>query len=211
MSGDRQNTGHIRKITSRIGSEQLLQLVFLLSAVYAFWEAYDFTFGGRVFPQLSAGVVIVGCLLLIFKSYLPVGIQQFIEGSVDLGGDYRSELETDLPQDEESSESRARFEKPLSPVVFTSLMLVLYVVVGYAIGFLWITPVFVAVYLLWFEKSWLYVIGVALLGFAVVYTFLNVFNIRLQEGQLFTLYLLDLHPVVGPLFAGSSPVIGGLL
>lgn len=211
MSGDRENMGNIREITRRIGSEQLLQLMFLVAAVYAFWEAYGFSFGGRVFPQLSASVVIVGVILLIFKDYLPTAAQQFIEGSVDLGGGYESELETELQQDDRSSEDPARFEKPLNPVVFTALMVVLYVVVGYAVGFLWITPVFVAVYLLWFEKSWLHIILVALLGFAVVYTFLNVFNIRLQEGQIFTLYLLDIISVVEPLLVGGSSVTGGLL
>ncbi len=183
-------------VRDRIGSEHVLQLFFLVIAVYAYIEAFGFTFGGRVFPQMSALIVIVGILLLTIRGYLPSGIRSWIEGGVDLTETVDADIDADVDPETEQTRVEAehefpRFQKPLHPVTFTALMVVLYVVAGYAVGFLWVTPVFVAGYLIWFDKPLLYVVALAALGLLVAYTFITVFNIRLHQGQLISLTLLE--------------------
>lgn len=186
-----KTTDDLKNIGSTITSEHILLVLFLTISVVAFWEAYEFTYGGRVFPQLTASIVIVGTLLILFQDYLPKSVQSIIKGSVDLVDqdeiETESQSESDVDLAGAADTTLPRFQKPIGPVLFTSIMIVLYTVVGWAIGFLWASPIFAAVYTLWFDKQLLYVILTAALALGIAYVFIAVFGIRLHEGEFITI------------------------
>ena len=201
------DTDRLTDYREAVNSENILLLFFLIISAGAYWIARDFTFGGSVFPRLTAIIVFVGCLLVIVGDYLPKSVQPFITGSVEFVD------QDEIDPDEESASpevdtSLPRFQKPLGPVLFTTVMILLYAAVGYAIGFLWATPVFAGVYIYWFDKPLLYVIAIAAIAFAIAYVFISVFGVRLHEGAFVTIGE-DIAPAMLALAAIRSPAANG--
>lgn len=167
-------------------SERGLILLFLTISGAMFFEAGSYGSTAGLFPRLTAGVVIVGTVLLLLQNYLPSWLYAFvaepsslIKTDRDFGGDTEEEDASAEP------EAKTRdLDRPIEPSTFTALGVGLYVLLSFLFGMLWITPLFAAVYSRWFKQSWLVTAFLVVLTFAMAYAFMSVLNLPLTEGAL---------------------------
>jgi hypothetical protein len=68
--------------------------------------------------------------------------------------------------------------------VFTAISVVGYGLVGYAIGLLWASPLFVLLYARWFRIDLLRTVILAVIGFGIAYSFMIVLTVPMDGGAL---------------------------
>ncbi|RLM53431.1 hypothetical protein DVK02_13115 [Halobellus sp. Atlit-31R] len=177
-------------------SERGLILLFLLVSGGMFLQTWGFGSTAGLFPRLTAGVVLVGAVLLLVQNWLPPGVRAFvaepsslIQTDRDFGADFES--------DEDGSEAppapmmvERELDRPVEPSTFTAAVVGLYVLGSFLFGMLWVTPVFAAVYSRWFKQSWPTTAFLVVLTYLMAYGFMTVLNLPLNEGQLFTIPLV---------------------
>lgn len=177
-----------RKITDRIDLEHVLLLTMLLSSAYMLWGTFDFRIGAAAtFPRLTAGFVLIGTLLLIFRPYLPAPLYTFVAESADLINVDDDELAPDEKEvigDDESDDAISTVGRPIHDSVFTAVSAIGYGILGYAIGILWASPIFVLIYGLWFKLSWRVIIVLVVLSLLIGYGFFEALGIRIDRGNI---------------------------
>lgn len=194
-----------RSVTRRVDMERVLLLVMILVSGYMIWESYDFSIESAArFPRLTAGAVLIGALLLFFQNYLPKPIQSFVGEEVEMlsaeeevterGEQSTPEREGQSVDEREETEGKGEVEsepsistvgRPIHDSLFTALSGIGYGVLGFAIGILWASPIFVFVYTLWFRRPWYQVIGLSILGFLIAYGFMTTLGVPMNEGEIF--------------------------
>ncbi|GAB3031488.1 tripartite tricarboxylate transporter TctB family protein [Natronobiforma cellulositropha] len=158
-------------------SEQALLIGMMVIAAYMFVTSYDYPENTRMFPQITATVTMVGSGLLLVRHHLPSALQTVVTGSISVGS-FDDELEDDAELEDQT------VDRPIGNELFTTLLTGLYVLVGLSIGFVWITPLFVAAYLLWFEIKWYLIAFLTALSYVITLVFLHVFNFNIDRGFL---------------------------
>jgi len=187
-----------RSVTERADMERALLLVMILSSGYMIWESYNFSIERAArFPRLTAGAVLIGSLLLFFQDYLPAPIRPFVAEEVEmLSADEEVSVQTtdasEKQRVDDSEASTAESEATISTVgrpihdsFFTALSTSVYALLGYVVGILWVSPLFVLAYTLWFRRPWYQVIGLSVLAFLIGYGFMSALNVPLNEGEIF--------------------------
>lgn len=145
-----------------------------------FAKAFSFGYATRLFPQLTGGATIVGVTLLLFRNYLPGALGDFVKSSVNV---FQQDMEQMEDDGEGKGEPRAA-DRPLSGSSVAIIGVVSYVVLSLLVGMLWITPLFVAGYLIWFRISWRYVAVLTVLSFLLAYGFMEILGIQITSGYL---------------------------
>ncbi|NGM71303.1 hypothetical protein G6M89_20255 [Natronolimnobius sp. AArcel1] len=184
-----------REIVSRINLEYVLLLVMLASSAYMIWESYNFSISAAAtFPRLTAGFVLIGTVLLLFRPYLPEPLYSFVAESADLidvddqqmGGDESNDVEQEEDEIERSDESNevSTVGRPIHDAVFTSGAALGYGVLAYAMGIMWASPVFVLMYGIWFKLSWQTILLLIVLSLAVCFGFYEALNLRVDVGNI---------------------------
>ncbi|MFU8866437.1 tripartite tricarboxylate transporter TctB family protein [Natronococcus sp.] len=171
----------------------------------------------RVFPQLTAAAVFIGSLLLLLQNYLPGPLQRFVAESVSITSSDESEvidqadevdeqLEEPEPEAEEYKKDTlgAKYGYEVNETVFMVSTAVLYFVAGWAAGFLFVTPLYILGYTLWFRTNPLVSVGLAVAGTAVIYLFMTYLILPFDQG-----YVFDFSPLVPMLFDGPPVLLGG--
>ncbi|WP_176548321.1 tripartite tricarboxylate transporter TctB family protein [Natrinema sp. CBA1119] len=171
-----------------------INALFLALAIYAFVESFSFTQSAQVWPRNVSLFMIIGGTILLFRSYLPAVVKPIVEDKSFFDGNESQEIadevtgeegtETDSEDaaDEQDSQSIGRY--PIDNSVFTAVSMLGYITLGFAIGLLWATPIFVALYCWWFQKPW-YLMGIlSVLGFAVAYGFWDLLYLPIDQGAL---------------------------
>lgn len=179
-----------RAVTERVDMERALLLVMILSSAYMIWESYNFSIEAAArFPRLTAGAVLVGALLLFFQNFLPGPIQSFVGEEVEMLSadedltDREEELERE-PAREPDESSISTVDRPIHDSLFTALSAVGFGLLGYAIGILWASPIFVLAYTLWFRRPWYQVVGLSVVGFAIAYGFMSALGVPMNQGEI---------------------------
>lgn len=172
------------------GLEEWFMFSLLVLSIYMIWESSHFSFSAAgTFPRIAAGIIIIGCILLIFQSYLPTSFQTWVSEDSKMFG--QGETQENIPNadfDIESSDVRSDTsiqERPINNPLFTSLTALIYGALAYMIGFLWASPIFVLVYTRWFKLPRLISAVLIILSFVIVYVFMTALNIPLDQGQYF--------------------------
>jgi hypothetical protein len=156
-----------------------------------FVRAQAWSFNTKVFPQSMAALVIVGTLLIIFQDYLPAPIRRLVAESGAAFGD-TEDLE-DLEDLEEEDDGGtlgpdeielADYGRPLNPVLATAIFITGYAVLGFYFSLLVMSPVFVAVYLVWFRQPWPVVVGLSALALLIAYVFTTLIIVPIDRGVL---------------------------
>lgn len=166
-------------------------LVFiLLVAVYMFIGSYSFSWAAAFFPRFMAATTIVGASLLLFREHLPSFLRQYVSTSVSIVDEgVRSESTENIAAEAssrvETSESSKELRWGSNPGLVTVILMAGYIFASYLVGMLWTTPVFVALYLVWFRVRLIYAAALSTLAFAMAYTFMTILLIDIESGILF--------------------------
>jgi hypothetical protein len=173
-------------VTSRINTEYVILVVFLSFSTYFFVESYSLSRRANVFPRLTAGFTIVGTLLLLFRNYLPEPLRRVTAESTNITESLTADEDTDraMAAQERRADRPTGTDRPIPDAVFTGALVVSYVTLGYLLGLLWMTPLFVAGYTLWFGFRWYAVVLMSLVGFGIAYVFNSLLILSLDEGIL---------------------------
>lgn len=204
-----------RRVTEEtVDMEKMLLGIMFVSSTYMFWETFNFTYTtARRFPRLTSGVVLVGSLLLLVRGYLPDRIEAIItepaeifqpdEEVAEVERESAAKAETE-PRKESAVEPEENqlsvVDRPIHDSMFTALATIGYGLLGFTIGIFLATPVFIAVYMLWFRFDWLRVLGLTLFGWLIAYIFVLLLGIPIDHGEIFFTSSGALDYV--PLFAG---------
>lgn len=169
-------------------------IAMLLIAVYMFVKSYSFGWAAAFFPRFIATVTIVGASLLLFRNYLPGFLQQYVTTSVSIvNEDVRAESTEEIAEEAARRAEADRAETESSedllwgskPGLITVLLMAGYILASFLVGMLWVTPVFVFVYLVWFRIRLSYAAILSALSFALAYTFMTILLIDIDSGILF--------------------------
>lgn len=162
----------------------------------------------RIFPQLTSAVVIIGSALLLVRNYLPGPVRKYVAESVSItSGDEMVDDVTEEGGTDEPAESAEPTEPvetesghrtlgqhygvDLNDTVFMMIMSTVYLILGYAAGLLYVTPIFVFAYTQWFKIRWYVGLGLAALATVVIYAFIVFLLLPFDQGEiLFTRGLL---------------------
>ncbi|MFD1571670.1 tripartite tricarboxylate transporter TctB family protein [Halorubrum laminariae] len=168
----------------------------------------DYPTNATVFPQLMAQVVGIGSFLLLIQNYLPGPIRTFVaeevsmtesleeertegveavdenddndidEKYVDTGGEDADEADTKRPPLHEKW--GVNINNTVIMIVFSSV----YFALGWAAGFLYVTPLFVFSYTTWFRVNVFKGAFLAALATAIVYGFIVFLLMPFDQGAI---------------------------
>jgi small-conductance mechanosensitive channel len=193
-----------QRLSDSFDQERLLLLVMLVWSAYAIFATFQFRSGsaGR-FPRLTGSAVLIGATLLLFRNYLPGPIQMFATESADV-----LQADEEITEKQEKAEQRTAEEtakaaeskadaaeteepdeistvgRPIHDSVFVTLLMTAYGLLGYAIGILWVTPVFVVAYGVWFEQPRRRMTLLSILAFAIAFGFMTALGVPIDRGEL---------------------------
>ncbi len=157
----------------------LIPALFGAVGVYVVYTSLEFPSSARVWPLMVSVVLVLGCGLLLFERYLPGPLAALTAEERIIGAD--QELEQDV---EEENEAVIPGRLPLSPTLFTAVAIIGYAVLGYLIGLLWATPLFVAGYLAQFERPRWLIAFLSVLSFALAFGFMDILFLSIDSGLL---------------------------
>lgn len=165
-----------------------LSAVFLIEPIVS-----EYPDDARVFPQMTAAVVFLGSLLLLVRNYLPDPLYTFVGESINITTGDTSEAEEELTEREKEIERETEPKRTLgreygyevNDTVFMMVASTLYFFVGWAAGFLFVTPFFVLGYTTWFRVRPLIGIGLAVASTVIVYLFIEFLILPLDRGAIF--------------------------
>ena len=202
---------YVRLISSEIGTDYIINVVFLLTGIYGFVVSLSFPTSAQLWPRNVSIFLIIAGTVLLFRNYLPKSLQPIVRDEALFGGDEEVEQEVtgEIDQsdtDPGGSETESSVDEPESSVdetetdqnvgrypidnsVFTAVTMFAYILVGYLAGLLWATPVFIAFYCWWFQKRWWVTAVLTVAGFAVAFAFYDLLFLRIDEGVLTELIL----------------------
>lgn len=180
-----------RSVTERVDTEKGVLLVMILSSSYMIWESYNFSIqaAGR-FPRITAGAVVIGSLLLFFQDYLPAPLKTFVTKDVEMleadeeFTEREEEAASEREQSHEADSAISTVGRPIHDSLFTALSAIGYALLGYTIGLLWATPIFVIAYTLWFRRPWYQVVGLSFVGYSIAYVFMMALGVPMYEGEI---------------------------
>lgn len=186
-----------RKVGERIDMEKVLLVLMLASALYMIVESFNFDISqAAMFPRFTASFVVIGTILLFLRPILPEPLYTFVakdsqivtaDEEIETKGENIStaeEEEVTSADEEPDSEWQSTVGRPLPDSLFTALSAIGYGLAGYAAGILWVTPIFVAIYGLWFKLSWRVVLVLVVLAFAVAFGFMEALNAPIDRGEI---------------------------
>lgn len=193
----------------------MLVVLLVVSAVFLIEPIVsNYPDDARVFPQMTASVVFAGSLLLLVRSYLPEPLYTFVNQSINITtSESASEHEEELSKREKEIESETGPKRTLgreygyevNDTVFMMVASTLYFFVGWAAGFLFVTPFFVFGYTTWFRVRPLLGVALAVGSTIIVYLFIEFLILPLDRGAIF-----DFSPFLPAAFDPTILVAGVL-
>jgi len=192
-------------------------LVFFLVASSVFFIdpiIQDYPDDARVFPQLTAASVFVGSALLLSQNYLPGPLRTFVAENVTIMSE-----EPEIDGEETESVEQAETEKTpketlgteygiqLNDTGFMVGTAVLFFISGWAIGLLFVTPVYVLIYTLWYRVNVVTSILLAILATLIMYLFAWALLMPFDQGNILDFsYLVPLY-----LDGSATGLFGGVM
>lgn len=175
-----------------VTAEQVMLLALIgLSAVFLIEPiVQDYPADARVFPQMMAGVVFVGCALLLVQNYLPDPLRRFVAEDMSVTTTDDSVLEEREEPEPETTEERPprlgeKYGYGVNDTVFMVVMSILYFVAGWGAGFLFVTLPFVWAYTTWFRIKWYVGLGLAVFATVIVWFFMEFLILPFDQGEIF--------------------------
>jgi hypothetical protein len=150
----------------------------------------NYSLDARIFPQSTAAVVFLGSVLLLAQNYLPGPVYTFVAESVSVTSATDAADEGSTDDDEESTDERTprlgeEYGIEINDTIFMVITSILYLALGWAAGFLFMTFPFVLLYTLWFRIPVYVGIGLALLATVVIWFFMTFLILPFDQGTIF--------------------------
>lgn len=182
----------LKMIQKILDEERALILGFLILSLYGFMGSFQFFYPTDQFPRLASGIVVILCLVMLAKNYLPESLQVLVEKEEGMLEDEKSEIEQEedepkTPQPNAISQGslvRILPSRIQDKMWFTLIMFVLYIVASFFVGILWVTPIFVCVYIVGVGRPWYVGVALAILMFGIGFLFMEMLNLSLDEGRV---------------------------
>ena len=169
-----------------VTSEHALLLLFMLVSGYMVVKAtLAFPFDSAVFPQFVGAMTFVGSALLLVRSYLPEPLHTIVAGQTGFTADVQSEemaAEKERERQEEQTVETPELDRPLSPALFTGILLTAYIGLSFLFSMVLMTPPFALAYLIWFKKPWYTTLIVTGIATVLAYGFATVLITPVDEG-----------------------------
>lgn len=177
-----------RRVVDVLDHERVILLVMTIASSYALLDTFSFEISSAVrFPRLTSSVVLIGALLLLFRRHLPKPVREFVAEPADVlkTDDEMSEQIEQERADEASTENQlSTVGRPIHDSVFAAIAVSVYGLLGYAIGLLWATPLFIVAYGVWFKQSWIRIAVLGVLGLLIAFGFMTALGIPLDRGEI---------------------------
>lgn len=171
----------VDRVTASITADQLLVILMGVFALYTFIESYNLGWEAAIFPRFASAVVLIGCVLILLKAYLPYPLNLLFSE----GGDFLSTDEMESTESEVSETDKPEETGPANPVYVMMGLLTTFSILGYLFGLLWVAPLFVLVFGWYFDLPTVITVVLVALALVVVLGFQWIFNIQMGEGLLF--------------------------
>lgn len=179
----------------------MLLVLLVLSAVFLIEPIVsNYPDDARVFPQMTASVVFVGSLLLLVRNYLPGALGTVVNESINITTSDSSAQEQVAQREAEQTGSEPKrtlgreYGYEVNDTVFMVVSSTVYFIAGWAAGFLFVTPLFVLAYTVWFRIRPLLCVALATLSTVIVYLFIEFLLLPLDRGAIF-----DFSPFLEPI------------
>lgn len=179
-------TNAVSNIRDRFDSETGLLLLFVIVSSYMLLVAHVIEGWGhnsRIFVDLSAGGLLFGSLLLLFREYLPGPLYSFVAEEAAMFERESEEFQQEMDMDTEEP-GEIKLDRPIGPVMSAALLFTLYAAVGYLISLLVATPLFVIAYMRWFRQGWVMTGFLAFVSLVIAYVFAAYIRIPVDRGIL---------------------------
>lgn len=186
--------------------ERVLLLFFVILSAFMLYEARSFSRSASLFPQFAGTIVLVGSVFLFvkdsFSDRLPLPQKEgsgFTAGTETITDDPAEYAKTEERDEEEgatdAAESAMRFDIG-NPAFVTAVMIVLYITSGYLLSLIYVTPIFVILYGIWFQLPRYQIIILTLLSIGVTYAFMSYALTPLDEGALLSIHRLPIQTTI---------------
>lgn len=195
----------ITRVKESVTMEHVM-LVFLLilSAVF-FLEPLieEYPEDARVFPQLTSAAVFIGVSLLLLRNYLPGPLRAVVAENVTITSE-SSELDDEVQEEEdegtvyEKETLGKEYGYEINDTRFMVSTAVVYFFAGWAVGFFFVTPIYVAFYTLWYKVSVVKSVLLAVLATVILWVFMEFLGMPFDQGNI-----LDFSPFL-PFFVDSA-------
>ncbi|MFC7009819.1 tripartite tricarboxylate transporter TctB family protein [Halalkalicoccus salilacus] len=170
-----------------------INILFLAVAIYAFVESRSFSQSTQIWPRNVSILMILTGTLLLFRTYLPETVRPIVEDmsffsseeeevTEQVGSKDEAGVHSEDAENEHDGQSVGRY--PIDNSVFTAVSMLSYLVLGFTVGLLWATPIFVAFYCWWFQKPWYLTLILSIVGFGVAYGFWDLLYLPIDQGEL---------------------------
>lgn len=176
-----------RRVADVFDHERVILLVMTIASSYALLDTFGFEISSAVrFPRLTSSVVLIGALLLLFRGYLPKPVREFVAEPADVlkTDDEMSQVEQERADEASTEGQLSTVGRPIHDSVFAAIAVSVYGLLGYAIGLLWATPLFVVAYGVWFKQSWVRIAVLGVLGLLIAFGFMTALGIPLDRGEI---------------------------
>lgn len=181
----------IKDFKKNITSELVLLVLLLVASLIFFVEPIiqEYPDDARVFPQLTAAAVFIGSALLLFQNYLPGPIQAFVSENVSIMSDepdLDGDDETEHQEEEETPKETlgTKYGYQVNDTAFMIGTAVLFFIAGWAVGLLFVTPVYVLLYMLWYRVDVVTSILLAILATVIMYMFVWALLMPFDQGNI---------------------------
>lgn len=168
-----------------LDSEQILLGFLIVVSGFMVIQTFQWSQTTAIFPRFTGFATLIGSILLLIRDYLPEPLHTVVAGSTSIVGGSR---ETEEIQEEKSEEQSAvettadTSDRPLSPAVFTAVLITLYIGLSYLFSMFLMTPLFVIAYTAWFDQPWYMIAFLTGIATLLAYAFSTVLIVPVDRG-----------------------------
>lgn len=186
----------LKVLREHVTPETILNALLFVFAAFIFVGSFEFARKAALFPQFVSVVLFVGLVLLFLRPILPssleplisdsttaLGSSEFTMGDDEEGKDLLDEAE-EAPIEEATTGEAVESDRPLDDRWFIVAGMVGYGLIGYLVGLLWATPIFVVIASKWYGLSLRRTLLIMTVLTAVAYLFTAILNIPIHRGLL---------------------------
>ncbi|WP_435075529.1 tripartite tricarboxylate transporter TctB family protein [Halorubrum sp. HHNYT27] len=175
----------VQQQLDNVDSEQILLGFLVVVSGAMVIQTFQWNQSSAIFPRYIGLATLIGSVLLLIRNYLPEPFYTVVAGSTSITGGSRETDQVQAKKDEEDQSGGPSTElpdRPLSPAVFTAVLITLYIGLSYLFSMFLMTPLFVIAYTAWFEQPWYMIAFLTGIGTLLAYAFTTVLIVPVDRG-----------------------------
>jgi len=172
--------------------QALLMFFVLISTLFITIPiVQDYNRSARLFPQMTGVVVLIGSVMLLSKNHLPGPIRKFATENVSLSNQVDdSQINKNVDESDKYGDSdinaplHSKFAPDISNTTVMVAMSTTYLIAGWAVGLLYMTPIYVFLYTYNFRLSIYKCILLSVVGVLIIYAFVHFLFLPFDQGEI---------------------------